>query len=89
MARLSQPVGVHVQRVPLFTGVFGSLLGFLAYFHVLQKLEASTVALITLMTPGFAIALGTFLNNEPLSFDLVVGASILISLSLFQFGDKL
>lgn len=74
----------------IYLGVFGSLLGFLAYFHVLQKLEASTVALITLITPGFAIALGTLLNNESLSFSLVIGAIIiLISLGLFQFGDKL
>ena len=74
----------------IYLGVFGSLLGFLAYFHVLQKLEASTVALITLITPGFAIALGTLLNNEPLSLSLIVGAIvILVSLGLFQFGDKL
>ncbi|MDE3271811.1 DMT family transporter [Pseudoalteromonas sp. G4] len=74
----------------IYLGVFGSLLGFLAYFHVLQKLDASTVALITLITPGFAIALGTLLNNESLSVSLVVGAIIiLVSLGLFQFGDKL
>jgi drug/metabolite transporter (DMT)-like permease len=74
----------------IYLGVFGSLLGFLAYFHVLQKLQASTVALVTLMTPGFAIALGTLLNNEPLSLDLLIGACIiLLSLGLFQFGDKL
>ena len=74
----------------LYLGVFGSLLGFLAYFHVLQKLEASTVALITLITPGFAIALGTLLNNEPLSLSLIIGAVIIVTgLGLFQFGDKL
>ncbi len=74
----------------IYLGVFGSLLGFLAYFHVLQKLQASTVALITLITPGFAIALGATLNGEPISTNLILGACIILSsLALFQFGDTL
>lgn len=74
----------------LYLGIFGSLLGFLAYFHVLQKLQASTVALITLLTPGFAIALGALLNGEMITSQLIIGASlILLSLALFQFGDNL
>ncbi|MBD1582565.1 DMT family transporter [Pseudoalteromonas sp. S16_S37] len=74
----------------VYLGVVGSLLGFLAYFHVLQKLSASTVALSTLITPGFAIALGTWLNDEILTSSLVVGAVIIIfSLALFQFGEHL
>ncbi|WMN60506.1 DMT family transporter [Pseudoalteromonas xiamenensis] len=73
----------------VYLGVFGSLLGFLAYFHVLQKLPAGTVALTTLITPGFAISLGAWLNNEQLTATLLVGAVIVLSsLGLFQFGDK-
>ncbi|WP_462169740.1 DMT family transporter [Pseudoalteromonas xiamenensis] len=73
----------------VYLGVFGSLLGFLAYFHVLQKLPAGTVALTTLITPGFAISLGAWLNNEQLTATLLVGAVIVLSsLNLFQFGDK-
>lgn len=72
----------------VYLGVFGSLVGALAYFHVLQKLTASTVALTTLITPSFAIALGAWLNDEPISIQLSVGAGIiLISLAIFQFGE--
>ena len=72
----------------VYLGVFGSLVGALAYFHVLQKLTASTVALTTLITPSFAIVLGAWLNDEPISMQLGVGAGIiLISLAIFQFGE--
>jgi drug/metabolite transporter (DMT)-like permease len=72
----------------VYLGIFGSLLGFLAYFHVLQKLPAGTVALTTLITPGFAISLGAWLNHEQLTGTLLVGAVIILgSLGLFQFGD--
>jgi drug/metabolite transporter (DMT)-like permease len=72
-----------------YLGLFGSLIGALAYFHVLQNLNASTVALTTLITPSFAIGLGAWLNNEPLSIELITGAVIIvISLGFFQFGDK-
>ncbi|ASM50645.1 hypothetical protein PESP_a2720 [Pseudoalteromonas espejiana DSM 9414] len=71
-----------------YLGIFGSIVGALAYFHVLQNLNASTVALSSLITPSFALALGAFLNNEPLSQELIIGAVIIfLSLALFQFGD--
>lgn len=73
-----------------YLGVFGSLLGALAYFHVLQNLNASTVALTTLITPSFALGLGAWLNNEPLSKELISGAAIiLLSLGVFQFGEQI
>ncbi len=73
----------------IYLGVFGSLIGALAYFHVLQKLNASTVALTTLITPSFAIAIGGILNNETIDHALIAGATIImLSLACFQFGDK-
>ncbi|AZZ97589.1 DMT family transporter [Pseudoalteromonas sp. R3] len=72
----------------VYLGVFGSLIGFIAYFHVLQKLKASTVALTTLITPGFAMLLGAWINNEKITLTLLTGASIImVSLAVFQFGE--
>ncbi|MGB0936044.1 MAG: DMT family transporter [Colwellia sp.] len=62
----------------LYLGIFGSLIGFYAYYFVLQKLQASTVSLITLITPVVAISIGTLLNKEPLTTPLIVGASIIL-----------
>lgn len=74
----------------LYLGVFGSLVGFVAYFYVLQKLDASTVALVTMVTPAMALFLGAKLNGEPISSHLLIGACfILCGLALYHFGDKI
>ncbi|MDO6446468.1 DMT family transporter [Colwellia sp. 1_MG-2023] len=73
----------------IYLGVFGSLIGFIAYFYVLQKLTASTVALITMITPVLALSLGALLNNEHVSFNLVIGAAFVVAgLSCFQWSTK-
>lgn len=73
-----------------YLGVFGSLIGFVAYFYILQRLAASTVALVTMITPVFAIALGASLNNEPLTINLLLGGClVLIGLGLYQYGHYL
>ncbi len=73
----------------VYLGIFGSLIGFYAYFYVLQKLTASSVTLITLITPVIALALGAWLNHEAISLKLITGATIvLLGLSLYHWGDK-
>lgn len=73
-----------------YLGIFGSLIGFLAYFHVLQKLAASTVALITLQTPILALFLGAWLNNEVIDAKVITGALLVVAaLGLFQFGNQM
>ncbi|MBL4910295.1 MAG: DMT family transporter [Alteromonadaceae bacterium] len=74
----------------VYLGIFGSLIGFYAYFYVLQKLTASTVTLVTLITPVMALSLGAVLNNEIISFNLIIGAFlVLFGLTLYHFGEKL
>jgi len=73
----------------LYLGVFGSLLGFIAYFYVLQKLKASSVALITMMTPIFALYLGALLNDEIITVNLVIGALfVMTGLAIYQWGGR-
>ena len=73
----------------VYLGIFGSLVGFLAYFFILQKLRASTVTLITMMTPVFALYLGAILNNEQVSLNLVLGALlVMFGLALYQWHGK-
>lgn len=73
----------------VYLGVFGSLVGFIAYFYVLQKLTASTVALITMITPIMAMTLGALLNNEHLSINLLIGAFFVVAgLTCFQWSRK-
>ncbi|MBV1919909.1 MAG: DMT family transporter [Pseudomonadales bacterium] len=65
----------------VYLALFGSILGFLSYFYVLQRLPATTVALTTLVTPVLAISLGVLLNGEALSLSVVLGG-VLISCGL-------
>lgn len=74
----------------IYLGVFGSLIGFSAYFFVLQRLTASTVALITLVTPIIALTLGAVLNDEVIHSKLIFGALLIIlGLAIYHWGDVL
>lgn len=74
----------------VYLGVIGSVLGFALYYHVLQHLEATRVALLTLITPGLALWLGHLLNGEILGTRIWIGSvTILAGLLLFEFGDRL
>jgi drug/metabolite transporter (DMT)-like permease len=68
----------------------GSVLGFSLYFYVLHHMEASRVALITLVTPVIALMLGHLLNSEPLSSSAFIGAGLILAgLGLYQWGARL
>ena len=72
----------------VYLGAFGSVLGFVLYFYVVQHMPAASAALITMITPVFALLLGKTLNGEPLTVQLLLGtAAILGGLGLHQWGD--
>ncbi len=77
-------------RAIVYLGVAGSVLGFSMYFYVLQRVEATRVALITLVTPPSALLLGHVVNHEPLAPQVLLGVGcILGGLALFELGDRL
>ena len=72
----------------IYLAVFGSLLGFYCYFQILSRRPAATVALVTLITPVLALALGNLLNGESLGSMVLIGAAVIVlALSLFVLGD--
>lgn len=74
----------------IYLGVFGSLIGFFAYFFILQRLTASTVALITLVTPIIALTLGALLNDEVINSKLIFGAMlVMLGLAIYHWGEVL
>ncbi len=73
----------------VYLAVFGSALGFILYFYVLRHVEASRVALITLVTPVIALFLGHEVNGETIGPRELAGtAIILIGLACYQLGDR-
>jgi drug/metabolite transporter (DMT)-like permease len=73
----------------LYLGVFGSALGFTLYFYLLKKMEANRVSLITLLTPVLALLLGTSLNGEVISVEVLFGSGLIVfGLLLHLWGDR-
>ena len=71
----------------LYLAVFGSVLGFVMFFYVLKQIDASRVALVTLLTPVLALLFGQLLNHEQISVQLYLGAGlILLGMSVYHWG---
>jgi len=72
----------------LYLALFGSVIGFALFFYILKHVSATRVSLITLLTPVTALLLGKYLNDEPLSLQIVAGAiMILLGLASYEFGS--
>ena len=73
----------------VYLGVIGSVLGFALYYYVLKHVDTTRVALITVITPVIALALGHLLNGEAIQTEAIIGtAAILSGLLLFEYGQK-
>jgi drug/metabolite transporter (DMT)-like permease len=82
------PVRAAVSIV--YLGIIGSVFGFALYYYVLQHVETTRVALITLITPVIAMLLGHGFNGEPLQAEAWVGTTAILSgLLLFEYGQKI
>lgn len=73
----------------LYSALFSSILAMIFYFHLIQKLNPTTVMLITILTPVLATFWGVFFNHEPLSSHLIMGLVFLcLGLSLYAYRNK-
>lgn len=71
----------------VYLGVMGSVVGFVAYYFLLEQLPTSSTSLITLMTPVLAVWLGNWLNAEQSGLTVWIGTALVVSgLILHQWG---
>lgn len=83
--RAPADIGTRSLAAIAYLGVFGSVIGFAMYYYVIKHLDASRIALITLVTPVIALLLGHLLNGEAIGLRLATGtACILGGLLLHQ-----
>lgn len=77
----SLPVQVSLKSASaiVYLAIVGSLLGAVMFFFILQRLSASAVSLITLMTPVLAILLGKYLADEALPLNTLIGVGIVLA----------
>ena len=72
----------------IYLGIFGSVLGFVLYYFVLKHIQASTMALVTLVTPVTALILGSQLNHEKIDAFVWAGTMcVMLALVIYQWGE--
>ena len=63
----------------LYLAIFGTSVTFGLYYWLLQRASATVTSLITYCTPVVAVALGTTLFDEPLTWRIVLGSLLVLS----------
>jgi len=85
-SEIPETLPVRTTASILYLALFGSVVGFTMYFFLLRHIEASRVALITLITPVIALWLGVAFNDEPLRASILLGTlMILVGLALYEW----
>lgn len=81
------PQSISIKSISsvVYLAIMGSLVGAGLFFYVLQRLSATVVSLITLMTPVLAIILGKLAAAEDLSAQTLFGVGlVLVALLLYM-----
>ncbi|WXT99957.1 MAG: hypothetical protein Ctma_0663 [Catillopecten margaritatus gill symbiont] len=72
-----------------YLSIFGSVIGFMSYYHLIRHASVRIVGIVPLLTPVFALLLGSFLNNETLTLSQISGVIlVLIGLTYYEYGTK-
>lgn len=71
-----------------YLAVFGTVITFSGYYHLLQRASAVTMSMITLITPVVAVALGWIILDEALHFHTLVGAALVLSGVYLAITDR-
>jgi drug/metabolite transporter (DMT)-like permease len=63
----------------LYLAIFGTVITFSGYYHLLQRASAVTMSMITLITPVVAVLSGWLILNEQLHFHTILGAAFVLT----------
>jgi drug/metabolite transporter (DMT)-like permease len=86
---LPEILSLKTQLAILYLGVIATPIGFALYYYVLIYLPATTVALITLITPVFSLILGHSVNQESLALKVAIGTGlILLALAIHTWPHR-
>lgn len=88
-ATLPAPPSQQTQLAILYLGMIATPIGFGLFYYLLIYLPATSVALITLVTPVFSLVLGYFVNQEPLTLKIALGTGlILLALAIHAYTER-
>ncbi len=73
-----------------YLAVFGSVIGFMSYYYLIRHVSVRVVGIVPLVTPVFALILGSNLNHETLTILQLSGIIlVLFGLAIYEYGNKL
>jgi len=79
------PISLQSGLSILYLAIAGSLLGFALYYFLLHRLSAYVVSTVGMISPVFALLLGYFLDDEPLTSRILMGTGlVLLGLTLYH-----
>jgi drug/metabolite transporter (DMT)-like permease len=72
-----------------YLAIFGSVIGFMSYYYLIKHSSVRVVGIVPLITPVFALILGSTLNHEQLTLTQLSGiALVLFGLAIYEYGEK-
>lgn len=72
-----------------YLAAFGSVIGFGAFFYLVQHVSAAQIAVIPVITPVLAVVVGTVFNNEVLGHSTLLGAACIVAAVVFaELGQR-
>lgn len=81
-------LGVDTVWAIIYLAIVGSVFAFVMMFYVIKHVDASTVALIPLITPVLSLTIGKYLNSEVINMSILIGASLILA-GLFFYNWNL
>ncbi|HUK61919.1 MAG TPA: EamA family transporter, partial [Dongiaceae bacterium] len=72
------PVTARAAFALAYLVVFGSVVGFAAYFYLLRHWDATTVSTSTYVNPVVAVILGALILGEPVTAPMVIGTVVIL-----------
>lgn len=73
----------------IYLGAVATTIGFSLYYYILLHLSATSVAMLTLVSPVLALIIGHEINHEPVSFEVAAGATLILSaLLIHSYFDR-
>ena len=70
----------------VYLGAFATVVGFTLYFYIIKHMQASSVGLLNLISPVFALFVGHWLNQEVIDNAVWFGTGlILFGMSVYQW----
>ncbi len=74
----------------VYLGAVATTIGFSLYYYILLHLSATSVAMLTLVSPVLALYIGHTINHEPVPLKVTMGTALILSaLLLHSFFDRI